>query len=179
MNGRLQSIKDLTIEDLREKFLFPALSPNTSPGWRTLATVFISFFIEWDFMNELFELRPGNGTSEPFLLHLFKGCVLFESLLKENPKKKPTKDTLGKVLKELYVDLGLSSPPNISSTLKKILDEIPNSDDSIETAITFTGKVRNTTGHRISWEDPMKQGDYQSLYFMISASCLHAIACLY
>jgi len=42
--------------------------------------------IEWDYRSTLIELRPGDGTAEPFFIHLFRGCVLFESLLKANPK---------------------------------------------------------------------------------------------
>jgi hypothetical protein len=59
MPDRSPSIPDLTINTLREKFLFPALSSKTPPGWRTLATAFISFFIGWDFRNEFFDIRPG------------------------------------------------------------------------------------------------------------------------
>jgi len=170
---------DLTIVNLREKFLFPALSPNSPPGWRTLATVFVSFFLEWDFRNELIELQPYQGTSEPFYIHLFKGCVLFESLLKENPSKNCTAKTLGKALGNLYKELGLESPPKISSTFKEILDDVLHIDNSIETAINFTGKVRNTTGHRLSWNEHISKLAYQQLFEMIAVSCLHAIAVLY
>ena len=179
MIGRPSHISDLTIPDLRDKFLFPSLSPKNPSGWRTLATAFISFFIEWDFRNEFFELRPGEGTSEPFYLHLFKGCVLFESLLKENPKKKPTGNTLGRVLGDLYQELGLRSIPKISATFKDILRDIPSADNNLETAICFSGKVRNTTGHRLSWDQHINQSDYKRLFEMIASSSLHTIACLY
>jgi hypothetical protein len=179
MPDRQPSISDLTITTLRDKFLFPALSTKTPPGWRTLATAFISFFIEWDFRNEFFDIRPGIGTSEPFYLHLFKGCVLFESFLKENPSKKSTGRNLSKVLGDLFVDLGLSSKPKISDTFKNILKEIPKADNRLETAICFTGKTRNTIGHKLSWDEHINQLEYQRLFGMISSSCLHAIACLY
>jgi hypothetical protein len=69
--------------------------------------------IEWDYRSTLIELRPGDGTAEPFFIHLFKGCVLFESLLKANPKDipPPTRHTLDRVLQ--YLHSHLSTPANI------------------------------------------------------------------
>src|SRR3970040_2396775 len=58
---------------------------KSKPGLRTLATAFISYFIEWDFRKDHFEYGVKQGTSEPFFSHLFRGCVLFESLLRHNP----------------------------------------------------------------------------------------------
>lgn len=178
-NSMISHQEDFSIEELRERFLFPALSTQKPHGWRTLVTVFISFFIEWDFRNQLFDLQPNQGTLEPFYIHLFKGCVLFESLLKENSKRTCNSNTLGKALRSLYRDLELKEPPKISSTFDQILTDVFQTDNSIATAISFTGKVRNTTGHRVSWNDQIEKLQYQRLFEMISVSCLHAIACLY
>ena len=170
------------IDDLRNNFLLPALNPGVSLGRRTLNTTFISFFMEWDYRNQLVELRPEKGcTSEPFYLHLFKGCVLFESLLKENTSKKlrSKDDTLGKVLKKLYTELGMNKVPNMSGTFEEIVNNIPNADNSIDTIIKFTGRVRNTIGHKLSWGDQITQYQYQRLFEMISSSCLHVINYLY
>lgn len=175
--GRCSTIPDLTIPSLRKKFLYPALSSKYM-GWRTLATTFISFFIEWDFRNEFFDIQPKLGTSEPFYLHLFKGCVLFESLLKESPLK-PRGGDLGKVLGELHDELGISPHLKISGTLKQIFKALVTADSKIETAIVFTGRVRNTTGHKLSWDEPINQSQYQRFFEMIASSCLHAINCLY
>ena len=78
-------VSDLTLDDLRKDFIYYALKATDKPGLRTLVTSFITYCIEWDFRNEHFEYEVKKGTSEPFFLHLFRGCILFESLLKLNP----------------------------------------------------------------------------------------------
>ena len=107
LTGKPGGIPNFTIESLRDKFLRRALTPGNHELC-TLATTFISFFIEWDIHNEFFDIRPGDGTAEPFFLHLFKGCVLFESLLKANPVNPPYVDTLGPALNHLYRNLGIA-----------------------------------------------------------------------
>ena len=101
-SGRPGGLVDLELSQVRDSFLRTAVSKGNE-GWRSLATALISYFLEWDYRSTLIELRAGDGTAEPFFIHLFKGCVLFESLLKANPKDTPpsTKPTLGLVLQYL------------------------------------------------------------------------------
>jgi hypothetical protein len=179
--GRPSGIADITLVDIREKFLRLAVSPGRE-GWRSLATAFISFFIEWHNRNELLDLRTSTGTAEPFFLHLFKGCVLFESLLKGNPSQSPSTHsrTLRCVLNDLHVPLGIPSGINISETdFGTILANLAGVDDSIETAIQFTGKIRNTVGHNLGWVVQIDKHQYHKLFRMVTSSCLHSIACLY
>jgi len=143
-----------------------------------MSTSLISFFIEWDNRNELFDLQPNDGTFEPFFLHLFKGCVLFETLLKENKIKPPCKNLLWPIVDELKIELGIANI-NRNSISNDIFKELPMADNSIETAVLFTYKVRNATAHNLSWKDPITKSHYQQLYFMIACSCLHVISCLY
>lgn len=173
----------ITLNDIRERFLRPAISPGGA-RWRSLATAFISFCLEWDYRNELFDLRPGSGTAEPFFLHLFKGCVLFESLLKGNPTQSPAvrSRTLSQVLNDLHTPLGISFGLNISAThFNTILASLPGVVENapIETAIQFTGRIRNTVGHDLGWVVNVDKHQYHRLFRMVSSSCLHAIACLY
>ena len=116
--GRPASVDSLQLSQVRERFLRIGVSKGNE-GWRSLATALISYFLEWDYRSTLIELRAGDGTAEPFFIHLFKGCVLFESLLKANPKDTPpsTASTLGAVLKHLCSRLGIS-PKNGSSALR-------------------------------------------------------------
>src|SRR5262249_23315613 len=65
-----------------------------------------------DHKSGLIEIRVEQGTAEPFFTHLFKGCVLFESLLKANTKNTPTAKLLGSILGELKDDLGFAAKPN-------------------------------------------------------------------
>src|SRR5207249_1413560 len=80
--GRM-TIGNLTLDRLRETFLRPAIMQGFE-NLRSMATTMLSFLLEFRHRDKLIALRPGSGTAEPFFLHLFKGCLLFESLLKEN-----------------------------------------------------------------------------------------------
>jgi len=171
----------MSIRVLRERLFIPALAPEHAT-WRSVATTFISFSLEWDYRNLLLDIRIEPGTFEPFYIHLFKGCLLFESLLKENPTKKPPpeQNSLHKVLEYLHKELGVK--PNFDFNNKQwadVLNELENSRDSIEQSILLTGMVRNTIGHNIGWKDGVTKIQYQKLFMMVASSCLHVIACLY
>lgn len=174
------SQNSLSLDIIRKSFLIPAISPG-GEKLRCSATTLISFFLEWDLRNILFDIKPKDGTYEPFFIHLFKGCVLFESLLKENPKNKmPSKSTLGPCLKKLSSQLGISKNLTIGDMdFASVLVDLSMADESIETAIKFTGRVRNTLGHNLGWGIRIDKLQYHHLFRMISSSCLHAISCLY
>jgi len=179
--GRPRDVPDLTIADLRALFLRPAVSPGRE-GWRSLATAFISFFLEWDYRNTLLDLRVGSGTAEPFFIHLFKGCVLFESLMKANPNHQIPANarTLGQVLQSFHSHLGI--PHNIrtgSADFPTILLNLQSADGTVQTAVEFTGRIRNSIGHNLGWEVNLDKIQYHRLFRMVAVSCLHAIACLY
>lgn len=169
-----------TIADLRRRFLSPAISPG-GEHLRSSATALISFSMEWDFRNLLFDIRPQQGTAEPFFLHLFKGCVLFESILKGNPTNRPPiNSALGDVLVHLSNELGIRTPLNIGMTdFPTILNDLAGADESIQTSIRFTGRIRNTLGHNLGWVVDLNKLQYHRLFRMISSSCFHAIACLF
>jgi hypothetical protein len=176
-NARIGS-KAFTIADLRKHFLIQVL--NSQPHLRSLITTFISFFAEWEYRSKLIDLSR-SASREPFFMHLFRGCLLFESLLKENPKKRPIKRTLGKILKsELYKELGIPatltiSSPSFDSIVKSVAPAQP-----INATIECTGKTRNTLGHNLVWSTASLDAEkYDLLLGNIAASCLHAISRLY
>lgn len=171
----------LSIDGLRQKFLRPAVTPGKE-SWRSLATAFISFSLEWDYRNALLDIRPGPGTSEPFFLHLFKGCVLFESLLRTNETSPIPSNTrsLSSVLRYLHSQLGISSNLQCGNTnLPQIIRDLATADESIETSIIFASRIRNTIGHNLGWVVAIDKNIYGRLFRMITSSCLHAIATLY
>ena len=178
--GRVARVAPLTITDIRERFLRPAIAPGRE-NLRSSATTFMSFNMEWDFRNLLFDIRPIQGTAEPFFLHLFKGCVLFESLLKGNLINPPTlNSTLSNSLRHLHNELGIPENLNIGNTdFPTIVADLAGADDSIQTAIQFTGRIRNTLGHNLGWVFALDKASCRRLFRMISSSCLHAISCLY
>jgi len=175
-------ITELTIEDLRNYFICYSLRKiNGEPGLRTLVTSFITFCTEWDFRKDHFESGVSKGTAEPFYLHLFRGCILFESLLKHNPKVKPSKDTLVKILKEQKIidELKITAITGGSYTLNDVFNELKQYDNSIYSAIKITCMARNTLGHTLGWNENITQSQYHDLYYIIASSCLHILACLW
>jgi len=176
--------KNLNLPELRENFLRPAMKVNRK-NWGTLATTFISFCLEWNYRDQLFTLCPEPSTSEPYFLHLFKGCLLFESLLKNNPNCPAPNITsnLGDELKRLKTQLGIhdKSKLNINGkTLNQVVNKInQESDNSLPTAMQYTGWLRNTLGHNLGWGISLNKSQYQRLFEMVASSCIHAIACLY
>ncbi len=171
----------LTLDDLRQYFISYALTEIDKPGLRTLVSSFITYCIEWDFRNEHFEYEVGVGTSEPFFLHLFRGCILFESLLKHNRKIEPEKNILGKMLQEPQIKeaLYINSIQGGNFVLDDIFAKLQEFDNSISAAIQISYMTRNTLGHSLGWDTNLSQSQYRELYLIIASSCLHVIACLW
>lgn len=178
--GREATLPPFTIEDLRERFLKRSISAG-GESLRSPASTLISFCMDWDLRNLLFDIKPSQGTAEPFYTHLFKGCVLFESLLKGNTvNPPPIGGTLRDALRHLHAELGIPENLPIGNTdFPTIITDLAGANDSIQTAIQFTGRVRNTLGHNLGWVVALDKSQYHRLFRMISSASLHAIACLY
>ena len=180
LNKALDSkFPSLSMRDIRNYLLAPASSLN-HPDLRSLATTFITFFLEFDHLFFQLAIRKTAGTNEPFFTHLFKGCLLFESLVKKNPTVKAKGGNLETLLNGLSKPLGLPKQIKISSaSLENVLKEIPRVDDSFTSAMTMTGKLRNTLGHNIGWTDQLTKEQYLQSFLLIAVSCLHVISTLY
>lgn len=178
LSGKPSWLPDCSLLRLRLKLLRPALQEKNA-SWRTLAINLISLFLEKEYRDDIYELRPGQGTLEPFYRHLFKGCVLFAHLLQGNPKKKPAADTLEGVLGELYAELGISPSLDHPGTFQDLLQDLSAADQRMETAILHALCTHNSIGSHLNWNMPMTQAQYHRLFEMVAASCLHAVACLY
>jgi hypothetical protein len=178
---RLAVTPQLGIDDIRRSLIRYSLASGKI-HLRTLATAFISFFLEWEHRSTLASLGLRDGTVEPFFIHLFKGCLLFESLLKENPKKRLHSNSLGQILrKELHFELGV--PTTIDVRSKSFASILGSAQPSCSTALAIerAGRIRNTLGHNFGWPMPIPFDEqiYGSLVQDVASSCLHAINCLY
>lgn len=125
---------------------------------RSIITAFYSFILEYHSLYLDLKLRSTQGGSiEPFIVHLFKGGVIFESLLKELYEGLlGNRPTLGAIFRLAAVQRDFALPGDIgskigASTLQEILNDINN--NSIETAFITCGRLRNTTGHKLVWDD--------------------------
>jgi hypothetical protein len=171
--------RPLKFSDIQDAFLRPAIVRGNE-HLRTLVTAFISFILEWEHRSHLIELRTEPGTAEPFFLHLFKGCVLFESLLKANPKAPQPGSMLGSAMNALRSELGLPAKlKNGDFDFPTIVSDLTSDDPAIATAMERTRRIRNATGHDLGWTVSLNGSQYSSLAGYVASSCLHAIACLY
>jgi hypothetical protein len=184
-NSRLDaSDRLLTLADIQTAFLQHSLAAQQDT---TLLTAFISYFLEWHHRSELAALGIKATSAEPFVLHHFKGCVLFESLLRTRVSN-PAHDTLGHFLQCLAKELGILPDRSKRMARLDIPDDVdlptlvalaPTTDRSIETAITITDLTRNKLGHRLDWKICFESATFDALAGCISTSLLHAIASLY
>lgn len=136
--------------------ILSSLPPNKTlrSAQRDTPSYVISFFLEFDIRWFQLSMRPEPGTNEPFFINLFKGCLLFENLLKNNPAIRVQGNTLRLVLRSLSKVLGLPKKINVSSdNLSRVLIYSEKVDDRIEPAMTVTGKLRNKLGHNLGWPD--------------------------
>jgi hypothetical protein len=169
----------LTVLMVRKHFLRPQMK-HTKKHHRTLVSTFISFLAEWDYRSRLIDLSHA-GSKEPFFSHLFRGCLLFESLLKANDCKPPTRRTLGKILKHDFAsEFHISPHFNATETNFDNLVRAITPKQSIPVATECTARARNTLGHSLVWAaQPLNQETYDLLAHNIASCCLHAIAKLY
>jgi hypothetical protein len=183
-NDPLLTTSTIGFSNLRENFIKKAISKENK-FLRSLSTSFISFFLEWDYRQYQISLLTDIGSYEAFYMHLFKGCLIFESLLKANQIKPVplTKDyqTLGSVLgfyqKELNLDRNNLKIGN--ATLPDIIKELPELIYKLPKCIEITGKIRNTLGHNLIWDTEINSENYYKLFLCISLSCIHAINLFY
>jgi hypothetical protein len=148
---------------------------------RTLITAFISFIAEWKYRAQLIDLIE-HGSREPFFLHIFRGCLLFESIVKENPLRPvpPGTATLGNALQLMFSELRIPASLVIKSS--DFDAEVRNLTPAMPTtaAIQMTGKIRNTLGHNLAWPSTsLDQQKYNLAVKNIAAACIHAISTLY
>lgn len=169
--------QSISLSDLRSRF-FERVLKNGPAHHRTLLTAFISFVAEWDYRARQFELVP-EGSREPFFLHLFRGCVLFESLLKSAPGA-PQLRTIGDALHHYRSQLGLRGQIRTGANeFNDVVAALATNMD-IDLAIYSCAQTRNTIGHNLVWSTTdLNSLTYDWLVRNIGASCFHAISRLY
>jgi hypothetical protein len=163
--------------DLRRRF-FAKILKNGPPQLRALLTAFISFVAEWDYRAKQIELVP-EGSREPFFLHLFRGCVLFESLLKSAPGA-PQLWTIGDALHHYRNQLGLRGGIRTSANQFNDVVAALTVNMDVDNAIYTCAQTRNTIGHNLVWSTAeLNSQTYDRLVKNIGVSCIHAISKLY
>ncbi len=166
----------LTLAQYRENFVKPGIVDNSFRSIISGLYVFIMEYVERTYMLRLKSSQ--GGSIEPFIAHLFKGCLIFESLLKTEYGART--NTLGGYLSQpnAFTDLEigqgsyLNSPlyrrdqPRGGYTLPAVLGLLPNwrREDYKEKIIAITYAIRNTAGHDLSWPVTFDEITYQEIY---------------
>ncbi len=142
----------------------------TDPAHRSIITSLLTFLLEGRDLQLQMSLRSRHGGSlEPFLTHLFKGGLIFESLLKRRYGAVASGDTLGAYLNvaKAQTDLGLSVKVYKG---KYKFEQLPillkkwEKEDFQERATAIAYAVRNTTGHDLGWQDIFTEDIYKKLF---------------
>jgi len=145
--------------------------------------------VEWEFRDNNFELGIKNGTSEPFFMHLFRGCVLLESLLNRNPnpkdQHKEQKDQLGKLINYYRNELLLPKEWKFEhnnekiNNLGRLIEYLIKHNMTIEYSFKVSYWLRNNLGHNIAWQYSIDRESYRKLFHCVVFSCFHVINCLW
>lgn len=143
----------LRLEDFLKRFPVQLL---TKPASRTIVSAFYVFILEADEINEQLAMRSSaGGSTGPALSLLFRGGVLFESLLKH---LYPGQQTLGGLLNDSSLQADFPGTYSTSATsLAEILLTV--GDNSYVAAFSTTARLRNTTGHNLVWDDVFSAPD--------------------
>ena len=173
----ISKLEAITTEKLVEKFVKVLVQDKSK---RSIITALYSFLLEYEDRFQELGLRSSEGGSiEPFLSHLFKGCQIFESLLKHlypNKDNGQNTETLGDIFETNDFN---SDFPNFvktkSTSLNDICKDIKSED--IQTAFNTTYNLRNTTSHNLVWDDIFDDaGNYTKFYQQILNAVLFIIA---
>ena len=161
-----QSGITLELSSIIDKFI----RPNTlDPSYRSIMTSLLTFLLEGNDRQMQLKLR-GNygGTLEPFITHLFKGGLIFESLLKKQYSSS-TRNQLGSYLTAAKSDLKLTKEV-YKNGQPYAFDKLPShltnwaTEGFHERAIAIAYAVRNTTGHDLGWQDILSDDLYTDLF---------------
>jgi hypothetical protein len=179
--------KALTLEKYVNEFVIPLMEDREA---RSIITALYSYVLEYSDRLILIRLRSDYGGSiEPFLVHLFKGGLIFESLIKKidteiltNKDKAEGKLTIGSFLydREFRKKYGVEDITEHLEKRFKTLDEIIDYfEDGKNATIAFSAvcAIRNFTGHTLARTGEFKDPeDYTQLYHQVINALFYVIA---
>lgn len=180
----------LSLDSYRARLVNRAM--QSKPALRSVVTAFLSFMLERQSRRTLLELAPAEGSGEPFFLHLFKGGLLFETLLKASDLgaamcvSKPRA-----TLKSLLVDDGVTTALGLSravqglgsSSFDQLLERVEEDEaagrDFATRAIRAAWGIRNVTGHNVAWPRRPTTEEYDRLFMLLYGSLAIVLDRLY
>jgi len=176
----------IDIRTFIEKFVLAVI--NQDKKNRSIVTSLYSFILEFYDREAMLLLRSSErGTIEPFLMHLLKGVVIFETLIKEVAQKNSWKMDSGsqrgsdiKTLGNLDYCSAFTSKycrlqdQDTVHNIQDVLNLISKND--LETAINVTYLLRNKVSHDLRWDDIFDNPiNYEKLFRQIINAILIVI----
>jgi hypothetical protein len=170
----------LTVDSWRsftKKFL-----TDRDAGQRSIVSALYVFLLEFrDHKRELLLREKSTaGSNQPFTVHLLAGGLIFESLLKCLYPIPPSMDyyTLNTILKMPAFRSEFGDKCSVGISANKLGDiHAAIKDQSIEMAFATTGKLRNTTGHNLVWDNIFDNPrNYVDLFEQEINAILHVIS---
>ncbi len=157
-NSRHSYSPAIEIQNFIEKFVKRLVIKKEN---HSIITAFYTFILEYeDREKELILRSTAGGSIEPVLTYLFKGGLIFESLLKYlYPKRDDGKDC--KVLSDIYQTLAfkVDFAPITGTTAKSLQEIISSIGTDWQAAFRTTSQLRNTAGHNLVWHDVFEDPD--------------------
>jgi hypothetical protein len=136
------------------------------------------------------ELRSDFGGSiEPFISHLLRGCLIFETLLRNIYSSHSSTEGLGPILNDTFIkdDLDycranrkdlISYVSGVRKTLPDILSHLLpylKKSEPVDRWFTITYSLRNVTTHSLAWPDVLNKQNYEELYKCVAFSIFYLI----
>ena len=181
----------LSHEQLLQRLVFPAVEGQGEV--RSAVTALFTFILELSSRLQDLELTPSHvGSREPLFLHLFKGALVFETLLRvSGPGLEITREragaTLGQLLKDerIFSQIGYEKPPigpggdTLEDAIRTYRADCEAALPYQERAIRTTWAFRNRMGHSLVWMDPLDRNEYVGIYRLILGAIFTAIEGLF
>jgi len=172
------SLPAITTDEFINKFVKVLVDKKEN---HSIITALYSYILEFEDREKELSLRSRDGGSiELVLTYLFKGGLIFESLLKYLYPKRNNGVTVCLTLKDIFkttnfkTDFIFSYDKSATTTLQNIVDKIGNSD--LETAFNTASRLRNTSGHNLIWDDIFNKSDnFKKLYIQQVNAILYII----
>ena len=163
---------NLSINHFIDSFVTKILKEDNT----AVITTLYAFIFQKDDIIEMIKLRGKHGGSiEPMITHLFKGALIFETLMKENHPQEG--NSLGKIIgsSNIQTRYNYNQHHCRASSLEEIFSFINSQTESAERAFYVTCKIRNTTAHNLIWNDLFTIENYNKLYYSILDAIFYVI----
>lgn len=173
---RIRTTEEIKLDEFVNQFVIETITRDVKS--RSLISSLYSYIMEFNDLHETLKIRSQNLSSvEPLLANLFKGGLIFETLLKaiseqkswlisRGPRSGRSPTTLGDFRRcdDFLTLFGIEEGDFTTRTSDLRLIIQSATDNSIGTSFSVTGKIRNTAGHDLRRDDVFQNpDDYKSL----------------